>query len=57
MWLLPEDTQPNVLVNVLMTGCKANPTFTYKLFTDGQFMEPEKRVSDYDILNTSLILV
>jgi hypothetical protein len=35
MWLLPEDNQPNVLVNVLMTGCKANPSFTYKLFTDG----------------------
>ncbi len=35
MWLLPEDTQPNILINVLVTGCKANPTFNYKLYTDG----------------------
>lgn len=57
MWLLPDDTQPNILVNVLMTGCKANPTFTYKLWTDGQYMEPEQRVCDYDILSSSLIMV
>lgn len=57
MFLLPEDTQPNILINVLLTGCKANPTFSYKLFTDGEYLNPEKRVCDYDILNTSLILV
>ncbi len=39
MWLLPEDTQTNILVNILLTGCKANPTFTYKLFTDGLYMD------------------
>ena len=40
MWLMPEDTQPNILVNQLMTGCKANPTFTYKLYTEGLYMDP-----------------
>ena len=33
MFLMPEDTRSNIMVNVLLTGCKANPTFTYKLFT------------------------
>jgi hypothetical protein len=40
MWLLPEDTQPNVLINVLYTGCKANPSYNYKLYTDGEYMSP-----------------
>ena len=32
MWLMPDDTRLTILKNVLVTGCKANPTFTYKLF-------------------------
>lgn len=35
MWLLTEDTEPNILANMLFTGCKANPTFNYKLYTTG----------------------
>jgi hypothetical protein len=31
LWLLKEDTRPNILCNQLMQGCKANPSFTYKL--------------------------
>ena len=57
MWLMPDDTQPNILVNLLMTGCKANPTFTYKLYTDGLYMDQEQKICDFDILGSSLILV
>ena len=56
-WLLPEDTRPNILINTLLTGCKANPTFTYKVFCDGECMDEEKRICDYDILPSSYIMV
>jgi len=57
MWIMPDDTQPNILVNLLLAGCKANPTFTYKLFIEGQYMIPQQKLCDYDILKSSLILV
>ncbi len=56
MWLMPEDTRPNILVNILATGCNANPSFTYKLFCEGEYMNYQKKVCDFDIVKSSLIV-
>ena len=57
MWLLPEDTRLNTLYNKFFNGCKSNTTFTYKLHIEGEYLEPENNLHQYDILNNSLILV
>ena len=34
-WLLPMDTRKTPLLNTFLAGCKANPSFSYKLYLDG----------------------
>jgi hypothetical protein len=38
LWLCKENTHKQVLYNSLMQGCKANSTFSYKLFFEGCLM-------------------
>jgi len=38
-WRMPDDTRKNVLINILHTGCKANPSFSYKLYIDAEYMQ------------------
>ena len=42
MFLLPEDTQPNILINVLLTGCKANPLLVIN-FSQMEVLESWKK--------------
>jgi len=35
-WILPEGMRKSILYNTLQQGCKANPSFTYKLFLEGE---------------------
>lgn len=56
LWLTPVDTRKNILYNKFLEGCKANPSFSYKLYTDSEFLEPEKDIKDYDILDDSCII-
>ena len=37
LWVLPEGTDTATLCNTLKNGCKANPSFEYKLFLEGHF--------------------
>ena len=55
-WLIPPDTRSTILMNTLSTGCRANPSFSYKLFLDSEYLEEEKKLSEYDILPDSLIV-
>ncbi len=49
VWLSPEKTQKQILYNTFLQGCKANSTFSYRLYFDGERLENEKKISDYDI--------
>lgn len=55
MWLCNENITKNLLFNTLMEGCKANSTFTYKLYFDGTFLKNTSTINEYDILEDSLI--
>ena len=35
LWILPDGMRKSILYNTLQQGCKANPSFTYKLFLEG----------------------
>lgn len=32
LWIMPEKVRKPILLNTFLQGCKANPSFTYKLF-------------------------
>lgn len=52
LWLLPFETEKNIWFNTLSQGCKANSTFEYKLYMEGELLEAEKKLNDYDITDT-----
>ena len=45
IWLLPLDTRKNILMNTFLSGCKANPSFSYKLFLDADYLEADSKLS------------
>lgn len=32
LWIMPEKVRKPILLNTFLQGCKANPSFSYKLF-------------------------
>lgn len=38
-WLLPDTIRKTILYNTLQQGCKANPSFTYKLYLEGTLLD------------------
>lgn len=56
-WLCPEKTQKQTLYKTFLQGCKANPTFSYRLYFEGEKLEEEKQLKEYDILDDSLIVM
>ena len=38
VWLLKEDLEKNIFFNMLRQGCKANNTFEYKLYIEGELL-------------------
>lgn len=38
VWLLREDLEKNIFFNMLRQGCKANNTFEYKLYIEGELL-------------------
>lgn len=57
LWLTPDKTQKQILFNIFLQGCKANYTFSYKLYLDAERMEEEKKLCDYDIFDDSLLVL
>ena len=57
LWLTAEKTQKNILFNTFLQGCKANSTFSYRLYLDGERLDKTKRICDYDIFNDSLLIL
>ena len=53
---MPEGTRKNVLVNTLLQGTKANPSFSYKLFLDGSLIEGESVVGELDLLPDTIVV-
>jgi len=56
LWLLPADTQKNILFNSFRQGCRANPTFQYKLYLGGEILDSDNELSEYDITDNSFIM-
>lgn len=48
-WILKDGLEKNIFFNVLRAGCKANSTFEYKLFFDGECLDKEKALNEYDL--------
>lgn len=57
LWLAPEKSQKQILFNTFLQGCKANSTFSYRLYFEGEKLDKNKRVSDYDIFDDSLLVL
>lgn len=57
MWLTPDKTEKKILYNTFMQGCKANSTFSYRLYLEGERLSEDKLICDYDILDDSLLLM
>jgi hypothetical protein len=55
-WLMPNDFQKNILLNTFRQGCRANPTFAYKLYIDGDFLEGDDQLGEYDILDSGYVM-
>lgn len=49
VWLLREDLEKNIFFNMLRQGCKANNTFEYKLYIEGELLEGNTQLNEYDI--------
>ena len=49
VWILKEDLEKNIFFNTLRMGCKANNTFQYKLFLDGEYLQSEKTLNEFDL--------
>jgi len=56
LWVMPEGTRKNILVNTLMMGCKANPSFSYKLFLDGTLLDSTATVGELDLLPDTIVV-
>ena len=56
MWFVNGDIRKNILLNLFLQGCKANPSFSYKLYLDAELLEEDKVITDFDILDDSLIV-
>jgi hypothetical protein len=54
--VLPEGTRKNILYNTLNQGCKANPSFSYKLFLEGELVDSESVLRELDLLPDSLLV-
>ena len=55
-WLPPEGTRKTILYNSLQLGCKANPSFTYKLFFEGELLAQNSFIRDIDLMPDSLLV-
>lgn len=55
-WLLPETMRKTILYNTLQQGCKANPSFTYKLYLDGQLLDMEETIREVDLTPEALLV-
>lgn len=53
---MPEKLRKTILLNTLLQGCKANPSFTYKLFTEGELIGSDKKIGDLDIARDTVIV-
>lgn len=49
VWILKEELEKNIFFNTLRMGCKANNTFDYKLYIDGELLEDDKQLMEYDV--------
>lgn len=54
-WVLKE-TRKNVLWNTLHQGCKANASFSYKLFMDGELVNDDQEVGDLELLPETIVV-
>lgn len=55
-WLLPENIRKTILYNTLQLGCKANPSFTYKLYLEGTLLDMKAPLRELDLLPDSLLV-
>ena len=55
-WLLPFETEKNIWFNTLRQGCTANTTYDYRLYMEGEFMDPVKKLNEYEITDERLIV-
>lgn len=53
---MPDKLRKPILLNTLLQGCKANPSFTYKLFTQGHLLEDDKRIAELNIVKETIIV-
>ncbi len=45
MWLAPEKSQKQIMFNTFLQGCKANATFSYRLYFEGERLDESKKLS------------
>jgi hypothetical protein len=53
---MPEGTRKTILYNTLHQGCKANPSFSYKLYLEGDQVAPTTLLRELDLLPDSLLV-
>lgn len=56
LWIMPEKVRKPILLNTFLQGCKANPSFTYKLFIEGELLDKQKQIKDLDITKDTIIV-
>ena len=44
LWIMPDKLRKPILLNTFLQGCKANPSFTYKLFIEGDILDSTKEI-------------
>ena len=54
---MPEGMRKSILYNTLQLGAKANPSFTYKLFLEGELQDDEAIIRDIDFLPEVLVVI
>lgn len=54
---MPEGTRKSILYNSLQLGAKANPSFTYKLFLEGDLQDEDAYIRDIDFLPDVLVVL
>lgn len=54
--MIPETVRKTILYNTLQLGCKANPSFSYKLYLEGELLDMETPLRELDLLPESLLV-
>lgn len=56
LWIMPDKLRKPILLNTFLQGCKANPSFTYKLFIEGDILDKSKEIRELDITKDTIIV-